>query len=204
VNRRRLVMVMLLGVALDGSDPVSAARPVRQRSSRRDEIFVPANDVSFTVSTERDTYSVRERIPVKYRIVNVGSGALFVLRGFEATACLGLGPPHIWAGFENSAGQHFSPGYGVSCGGSGAAPTVTERMNKGAVLLQAGVHFDGTLLLDPTMFGGLPPGSYRIEAVLTGWKGDEFDDADWAELAKMGSRFLRAEVPASVPITFIR
>jgi hypothetical protein len=173
---------------------VLRASPLAQKN-----IFVPANDVSFVLSPGENSYGVREQIIVKYQIVNVSNGALFVPRGFEATVCLGLGPPHVWAGFENSSGQHFVPGYGASCSSTpGAAlPTVTERMSKGAVLLKPGEHLDGMLQLDPTMFGGLPPGAYRIEAVLRGWQGDEFTDSDWTELAKMGSPFLRGEVHAS-------
>jgi hypothetical protein len=168
-------------------------------------IFVPANDVSFGISTGEKSYGVREQITVKYQIVNVSNGPLFVPRGFEATGCLGLGPPHVWAGFENSAGQHFVPGYGASCSSTpGAAPTVTERMSKGAVLLKPSEHLDGALHLDPTFFGGLPPGEYLIEAVLYGWREDQFTNAEWMELAKMGSPFLRGEVPASARITLTR
>jgi hypothetical protein len=76
-------------------------------------------------------------------------------------------------------------------------------MSKGTVLLRAGEHFDGILQMDPQISGGLKPGQYRIEAVLRGWKGDEFTDAQLAELAKMGNPFLRGEVPASVRITLI-
>jgi len=49
----------------------------------------------------------------------------------------------------------------------------------------------------------LPVGAYRIEATLTGWSDDKFTDAERMELAKMGSPFLRGEVPASTRITLL-
>src|ERR1035441_10839381 len=81
-----------------------------------------------------------------------------------------------------------------------APQTVTERMKKEAVLLKPGEHLDGSHQLDPTLFGGLPPGAYRIEAVLYCWKDDEFTDAERMELGKVGSPFLRGQVPASARI----
>lgn len=42
-------------------------------------------------------------------------------------------------------------------------------MSKEAVLLKPGEHLDGTLRLDTKLFGGLKPGAYRMEDVLTGW-----------------------------------
>jgi hypothetical protein len=134
------------------------------------ETSVPANNVSFTIFTGRNEYGVQEQIAVKYQIVNVSNGALYVPRGFEATACLEKNRgPHVWGGFENSTGQHFSPGFGLSCpSGPGAVPpTVTQRMGRAAVLLHPGEHMDGILRLDPAIFR-LPPGAYRIEAVLSG------------------------------------
>jgi hypothetical protein len=165
-------------------------------------IFVPVNDVSLSLLMGKSTYGAREKIPVNYRIENIGKGPLYVPMGFERTACLGLGPPHIWGGFENSGGQHFVPGYGFSCSSTpGVFPAITERMVKGTALLQPGEHFDGTLELDPTMYGGLPPGSYRIEVTVRGWKSDDFTSAELEELAKLGSPILRDEVTASARIT---
>jgi len=54
----------------------------------QEEIFVPANDVSFAISTDRNDYGIGEQILVKYRIANVSNGPLYVPRGFEATACV--------------------------------------------------------------------------------------------------------------------
>jgi len=172
--------------------------------SAQKETFVAVNDVSFTISTDRVEYGVQEHIAVKYQIVNVSNGALYVPRGFEATACLERGSPHIRGGFENDAGRHFYGGYGISCGGTpGAAPpTVTQRMGGAAVLLHPGGHPDGVLRLDPSMFR-LPPGAYRIGAVLDGWKDTDFSDAERLELEKMGNPFIRGEAPASTPINLI-
>jgi hypothetical protein len=172
----------------------------------QDESFVPANDISFTISTEQQTYSVRERISAQYQIVNISNGPLYVPRGFEATVCRD-GPqaaPHVRGGFENSAGKHFRPGFGVSCGGTSHVPppTVSERMNKVAVLLHPGEHLVGRFELDPTMFH-LPPGAYRIEAVLYGWKSDEFSEAERIELPKLGTPLLSGEAPASARIELL-
>jgi hypothetical protein len=171
------------------------------------ESFVPANDISFAISTEQKSYGAREPISVKYRIVNVSNGPLYVPRGFEATVCLDGpygGRPHFRGGFENSAGKHFWPGYGISCGGTtGAAPlTLSERMSRVAVLLHPGEHLDGAFDLSPTMFH-LPPGAYRIEAVLYGWKDDEFSDAERIELPKIGFPLLSGEAPASTRIELL-
>jgi len=73
-------------------------------------------------------------------------------------------------------------------------------MRKEAVLLKPGEHLDGTLRLDTKLFGGLKPGAYRIEAALSGWTEEKFSDAERSELARMGSPFLRGEVPDSVRI----
>jgi hypothetical protein len=51
-------------------------------------------------------------------------------------------------------------------------PTLSERMSKVGVLLHPNEHLDDTFELNPTMFD-LPPGAYRIEAMLYGWKDDE-------------------------------
>jgi len=75
-------------------------------------------------------------------------------------------------------------------------------MGKVAVLLRPGEHLDGRLQLEPSMFR-LPPGAYRIEAVLHGWKESEFSDAERIELEKMGSPFASGEVPASMSITLL-
>ncbi len=44
------------------------------------ETFVPPNDVSFTVTTERHTYTAGEQIYLKYQIVNISNAALYVPR----------------------------------------------------------------------------------------------------------------------------
>jgi len=77
-------------------------------------------------------------------------------------------------------------------------------MNKEAVLLKPGEHLDGTFRLGTSLFGGLQPGTYRIEAELTGWTGEQFTDAEWLELGRMASPFLRGKVPAPVRITLLR
>jgi hypothetical protein len=72
-------------------------------------------------------------------------------------------------------------------------------MSKVAALLHPGEHIDGTFELEPGMFH-LPPGGYRIEATLYGWKDDEFSEAERIELAKIGVPLLSGEEPASTQI----
>jgi hypothetical protein len=164
------------------------------------ETLVPANDVSFTISTETSRYKAGEQITLKYRITNVSNAPLYVPREWEAKC---PGKPHVWAWLENGSGQHFVPGYAASCLSStnSKTATVTERMGREAVLLEPGKSFDGTFRLDTTLFGGLKPGAYRVEAVLYCWRDEEFTAAELSELSQFGKPFVRREVPASLPIT---
>jgi hypothetical protein len=131
----------------------------------RKETFAPANDVSFTVSTERRRYRAGEQITLKYRVTNASNAPLYVPREWEVKC---PPAPHLWAWFENGSGQHFVPGYAGSCSPSSNSQTVSARMSKEAVLLRPGEHLDGTFQMDTKLFGGLQPGAYRIEAVLSG------------------------------------
>jgi hypothetical protein len=197
-------LLSVVGALAIGFLPMSPGVRAQWASNLASRVFAPANDVSFTISTERSNYGHREQIAVKYRIVNISNGPLYVPRGDETKACLDPDGPslHILAWFENNAGKHSIHGYGFSCAhGSEAPPTLTERMNKVAALLHPGERFDGAVRLDPTMSDGLPPGPYRIEATLYGWSSDKFTDAEWVELEKMGSPFMSGEVPASLRIT---
>lgn len=77
-----------------------------------------------------------------------------------------------------------------------------ERMKKEAVLLKPGQRLQGHLTLETTLFGGLKPGEYRVEAVLYGWSDVDFNQKQQSELQKMAAPFIRGEVPASTLITF--
>jgi hypothetical protein len=162
------------------------------------EVFAPPNDVSLTVSTERRTYRTGEEITLKYRVTNISNAPLYVPREWEAKCPT---TPHVWAWFENSSGQHFVPGYGGSCSPSSNSPTIRGRMSREAVLLKAGGHLDGTFQMKTTLFDGLKPGAYRIEAVLSGSAEEKFTVAERSELARMPHPFLRGEVPSTVRIT---
>ena len=78
------------------------------------------------------------------------------------------------------------------------------RLSKEATLLKPGEYFDGTLQLDTTLFGGLKPGEYRIEANLSWWTQEQFTDAELSELARLAHPLLRGEIPASVRIRLTR
>lgn len=164
------------------------------------ETFVPANDVSFSISAGRQNYRAGERIHLRYRITNVSNAALYVPREWEVKCPAN---PHIWAWFENSSGQHFIPGYGGSCSPEINSQSIRERMSKEAVLLNPKEHVDGTFELDTTLFGGLKPGVYRIEAQLSGWSERQFTSAELSALTLMPGRFMRGEVPSSIRITLL-
>ena len=80
---------------------------------------------------------------------------------------------------------------------------MTERMRKEAVLLKPGERLDGTFRLDTTLFGGLQPEEYRVEAVLYCWIPEDFDAAQWEELSKMGAPFVFGETRATTRTTLM-
>ena len=162
----------------------------------RKETFVPANDVSFTVATERRSYRAGEQIVVNYEITNISNGSVYVPREWDAKC---PASPHIWAWFESSSGRHFVPGYAGDC--SPSEETVAQRMKKESMLLKPGQRLRGHVLLETTLFGGLKPGGYRIEAVLYGWSDKDFTQEQERELGRMPASFIRGEVPASTRIT---
>ena len=133
---------------------------------------------------------------VQYEITNISNASVYVPREWEAKC---PASPHIWAWFENAAGRHFIPGYAGSCFPSNE--TVMERMKKEAVLLKPGQRKQGHLTLETTLFGGLKPGEYRVEAVLYSWSDKDFNQEQQSELQKMAAPFIRGEVPASTLIT---
>ena len=45
------------------------------------ETAFPPNDVSFTVTSERRTYKVGEKVSLKYEIVNISNAAVYIPRG---------------------------------------------------------------------------------------------------------------------------
>jgi hypothetical protein len=72
-------------------------------------------------------------------------------------------------------------------------------MNKEAVLLKPGEHYELTKSVPiPT---GVPPGEYRVEAILIGWDFTRYDAEELTELAKIGNPFLRGEIPGSIRVT---
>jgi hypothetical protein len=159
------------------------------------EVFVPANDVSFTLSSERTTYTVGDKIVLKYKIRNVSNAALFAPRSVWTVEC--PPKPHVWAWFEDSSGKHFRGGYAGSC--SSTPSSIAERMKTDAVLLMPMQEIEGTFVL-ADVFGGLKPGTYRIEASLDGWRDTDFTQAQRAELADMAHPFLNGEAVASIAI----
>ena len=172
-------------------------------ASAQQATFTTANAVSFTVSTERDAYNSQEQISLRYEIKNVSERPLYVPRHQGEISCPPNSGPqsvmHVDAWFENAAGKKFHSGWLGACIDRGERRTLSQRMSEAAVLLRPGEHLDGTIALQGNIFR-LAPGDYQIDAVLYGWKEDEFSEQELRELSTMGAPFLRGETPASVPI----
>jgi hypothetical protein len=161
-------------------------------------IFVPANDVRLTIAPAHATFATTDAVTVKYDIVNVGYKPMYVPRHmWETRRC---GTLHVWMWLEYSDGRFTGNGYGAACAGTNA-DTLQQSITKDAVLLQPGERHSDTFTLASMM---LPPGDYRVEASLYGWKPEDFSDAEQVEMAKMPGRFLRGEVPASARVTLTR
>jgi hypothetical protein len=166
------------------------------------QLFVPVNDVSFTIRCERKICKLGDQVEFTYEVRNVSRGAVFVPRGVWDTKCPSA--PHVWAWFEDASGKHFIPGYAGSCLGPNNM-TVSERMKKDAVLLRPGdVHRASFILETNTFKNDLKPGNYRIEAALYGWRDDQFDAAEKSALHAMRHPFLRGERPASSSVELTR
>jgi hypothetical protein len=158
------------------------------------DVFVPAAEISFRISSEQKSYGINETVRLNYQITNLSKVPLYVPREWEATC-----PPvaHIWVWFLDSSGNHLSAGYGGDC--NPKKKTIQERMSEEAVLLKPGESTYGPLRLDAKMFH-LSPGRYRIEGSLTGWTRETFSAEERAELEKMGYPFVTGEVPSSLTV----
>jgi hypothetical protein len=170
-------------------------------------VFAPATDVSFTISVDRTAYTIRDEIPFRYRIVNVGKAPLYVPRGFNATACLEPHhPPMIRGWLQSAAGNYSSDGYAASCGAAvDALPlTLEEWMKQGATLLRPGEAVEGVLRVSATSGLGASPGTYRVGATLVGWNERSFPLADFERTERAGLRLLRGEVATSAAVTLTR
>ena len=164
------------------------------------QVFVLANDVSFTILPSRSLYKIGETIEFVYRIRNISHAAIFVPARVWSVQCPAITPPYVWAGLEDISGKHYMPGYGGDCLGPNKMD-VRERMQKDGVLLKSGEVFQNSFQLETNMFvGKLMPGEYRLEATLYGWRDKEFTRDERAALNAFGHPFLIGEVPASTTI----
>jgi hypothetical protein len=190
---RRQTFVSLLSMVL-----MVATKPFLAEKS----VFVPANDVSLTLSTPQKTYKAGETVTLSYRIANIGNAPVYVPREWEAKCPT---RPHFDVWFENEAGEHFFTGYIVgNCIPATGPKAVINRMTKEAILLRPGEHVDGTYPINTATFDFLKPGTYRFEALLSCWQQDEFSAQDQAELAEMKWPFVRGDVPASIKVVLIK
>src|SRR5436190_18902190 len=97
---RTLLMVGAVTLVLFLTQPAAHAQWVTNDAWTT---FVPATAVSFAISTDQNSYSVREPIALNYRIMNISNHALYVPRAsLEGCPTVTL---YVWAWFENSIGQ---------------------------------------------------------------------------------------------------
>lgn len=157
-------------------------------TAARNDIFVPAADISFSISSEEKSYETNETVRLN------SNAPLYVPREWEAT-CPPV--PHIWVWFLDSSGNHLSAGYLGDCMPN--QQTIQERLSKEAVLLKPGESTHGPLRLEPKVFH-LTPGRYRVEASVTGWVREKFSAEERRELEKMGHLFVTGEAPSAVTV----
>jgi hypothetical protein len=158
--------------------------------------FVHGSDVAFAIRTDQTKYVMGEPIIIRYTVKNVSNGALFVPKSQWGIRCGDT--PHLWARLEDNSGKHYEPGYGFSCL-VGPSPedrmSVSERMQKDAVLVRPGQAVRGSFTFQPKVLSDLKPGSYRLEAVLYGWN-LSFNTSELSELQRMVAPFLIGETHA--------
>ena len=165
--------------------------------------FVHGSEVAFAIRTDQTKYGMPEAIVIRYTVRNVSNGALFVPKSQWGIRC--GEPPHLWARLEDKSGKHYEPGYAGDC----LAPipddrmSVPERMQKDAVLLKPGQAVHGSFTFQTKVFGGLKPGSYRLEAVLYGWI-PPLSTSESSELNRMGAPFLIGEAHATTQVDLQR
>lgn len=196
--QRRSKPLLVLGMTIVAALRLLSAGPDAQwAQSPAWTTFAPMNDVSFAVSTERQSYAIHDAITAQYRIVNVSSRSVYVPRHL-LEGCPTV-VPHVSIWLENDRGQHSSFGYAASCAGTmGAHESVGERMSREAILLAPGEHYEGPapVFVPPDA----TPGAYRIEATVYGWNPDNLSEADRVELGRMVHPFLRGEAPVSIAV----
>lgn len=167
--------------------------------------FTSGGVVSLSITIEPLQYSVRDTIPVTYRITNVSKAPLYVPKGFEATACLedfSTRSPHILAWIENDVGQRVGPGYGASCASTlGVVPTLAQRLTA-AVILRPDETVSGPLsvgLRQPSVGG-----QYKVGVTLRGWAASDFPAAYLDEIRTAGMPLLAGEWNASVTVALTK
>ena len=162
--------------------------------------FVHANDIRFSIRTDRKTFHVGDEVVIHYTITNVSNGALYVPAGQWDMKCGTR--PHLWSWVEDRSGKHYEPGFGFSCGSPDPVDgmRLSERMRKDALRLGPGKAVGGTFRFDSKVFAeSLSPGVYRLEAILYGWN-VQLENSQLSELAGMGAPFLIGESTASSTI----
>lgn len=162
--------------------------------------FVHGSDIRFSIGTARRSYDVGDRIIIHYTITNVSNGPLYVPATQWEIKC--GNNPHFWSRLEDQAGKHYEPGFGGSRLGPNPVDrmSISERMQKDALLLKPGQATFGTFDFDSSVFAdSLKPGAYRLEGVLYGWN-QRYDDSQLSELAGLGAPFLIGEADASLTV----
>jgi hypothetical protein len=123
--------------------------------------FVHGADILFRIRTDHRGYNIGDQIVIHYSIKNISNGALYVPRSQWEVKC--GNPPHLWSRLEGSSGKHYEPGYAFSCLGPSPVDrmSVSERMQKDAVLLKPEQEVTGSFIFDSKTFTDrLKPGPH--------------------------------------------
>ncbi len=161
------------------------------------QLFQTPTAVRLTVSTDKRTYKIGEKIVASYRLQNVGNRKLFVPVRFSADC-----PPtvHLITELRDESGNVMRGGYIGDCSPR-SFPSRLEQVKAGSKLLSPGDQYAPGETFDTQ---GLEPGLYRVAAKFTGWKPTEFADTDREELRQFGVPVLTGTLRSSVTIRLTR
>ncbi len=161
------------------------------------QLFQTPRAVRLTVSTDKRTYKIGEKIVAYYRVQNVGKRKLFVPVRFSADC-----PPRarLITDLQDASGKVLRGGYVGSCSPRSFSSRL-EKVKADSKLLSPEEQYAPEEMFDTQ---GLKPGLYRVTAQLHAWKPGDFADADRQELRQFGVPVLTGTLSSSVRIRLTR
>jgi hypothetical protein len=161
------------------------------------QLFQMPKAVRLTVSADKRTYKIGEKIVASYRLQNVGSERLFVPVRFSADC-----PPRerLITELQDESGKAMAGGYVGDC----SPRSFSSRLEK--IKADSKLLFPGEQYAPEETFQtqGLKPGLYRVTARVNAWKAAEFSNADRQELRQFGVPILTGTLSASVRMRLIQ